>query len=147
MALVEFTHSTEDVSGMVDFDEVILGAGPVHRAVGISIFETDGTTILVHEAGEPAEGGPPNEDHPDYAVDDLDAAFADLANAGYDVVAEPASYDSGRAAFLRDPAGNLLELRSDWGNGDGVRHPGRWVPRSWSGARSNPTKMILRGAR
>lgn len=110
MALDEFTYFTDDVPGMVDFYEALLGAEPVHRADGIAIFEADDTTLLVHEAGEPNDGGPPNEDHPAYAVEDVDVAFEDLAADGFDVVAKPADYEWGRAAYLRDPAGNLVEL-------------------------------------
>lgn len=46
------------------------------------------------------------------AVDDLDALFATLGEAGADIVQEPIDQDYGlRDCAIRDPAGNLIRIQ------------------------------------
>ena len=56
------------------------------------------------------DDGPPNEDHFALAVDDLNAACAELVAHGLAFVLEPRDYPWGRSAYLRDPDGRLVEL-------------------------------------
>ena len=49
-----------------------------------------------------------------FKVDDCDAAFAELVEAGVPVAAPPTTRAWGqRTAYLRDPDGNLIELAQD----------------------------------
>jgi len=68
---------------------------------------------MIHEATDSEEGRPPNEDHPAVTVDDLEGRFEELVEKGFDVVAEPQEYRWGRAAYVRDPDGRLLELAAE----------------------------------
>jgi catechol 2,3-dioxygenase-like lactoylglutathione lyase family enzyme len=57
-----------------------------------------------------ADEHPPGLQHFALRVDDLDAAVAAIAAKGVRVDPAPHTPGAGRQAFLRDPAGNLIEL-------------------------------------
>jgi glyoxylase I family protein len=57
------------------------------------------------EGAEPAPGG----GHFALAVEDLDAAVAELRGGGLKV-SDPVPVGTGRQSFVRDPAGNTVEL-------------------------------------
>ncbi len=63
------------------------------------------------------------------AVDDMDAALADLTSKGVEVVREPwdATTFWGRQAVIRDPSGYEVSLR-EWSAPDGPTFEG-WTPR------------------
>ncbi|HEX6386470.1 MAG TPA: VOC family protein [Anaerolineae bacterium] len=109
--VVEIAMFTEDVDGMATFYERLLGATPVARAQGMAIFDVGGVKLLIHETSTLAVGEPPNEDHIAYAVPDVGTACQQLAEKGLTVEIEPRDYYWGRSAYLRDPAGHLLELQ------------------------------------
>lgn len=74
-------------------------------------FEIDGVNLFIHAASdEPAaEGWPPDVDHIAFEVEDLDAECARLAALGYQMLG-PTDFPWGRAAYVRDPDGRLVEL-------------------------------------
>ena len=108
--VVEIAMFTGDVDGMATFYERLLGAGPVARGQGMAIFDVGGVKLLIHETSAPAADGPPNEDHIAYGVPDVDAACRQLAEQGLAIEIGLRDYYWGRSAYLRDPAGHLLEL-------------------------------------
>jgi catechol 2,3-dioxygenase-like lactoylglutathione lyase family enzyme len=110
MELTEMTMFTEDVDSMASFHRRLFGSDPVTRHDGIAIFDVGGVEILIHEQPEPSSDGPPDEDHFSFAVEDVDVSFGRLREQGLDVIHEPADYDWGRSAYLRDPDGRLVEL-------------------------------------
>ena len=113
MSYSEHTYFTEDVEGMAELYGTLLDAEPAHRDEDIALFETDSITVLIHRQMEPYEDGPPNEDHPAFAVDDVDEEYESLVEDGYEAVSEPDDYQWGRAAYVRDPDGRLIELTSE----------------------------------
>jgi catechol 2,3-dioxygenase-like lactoylglutathione lyase family enzyme len=56
------------------------------------------------------EGPPKNPGHFALRVDDLTAAVEDIGAAGVRVDRIPHTAGAGQQAFLRDPAGNVIEL-------------------------------------
>jgi catechol 2,3-dioxygenase-like lactoylglutathione lyase family enzyme len=113
MVLSELTYFSEDVGRTAELYETVFGTEPAVRDEGIALFELGDITVMIHEASESEAGRPPNEDHPAVTVEDLDGRFAALVDAGFDVVAKPREYRWGRAAYVRDPDGRLVELAAD----------------------------------
>ena len=108
--LGEIALFTDDVDGVASFYRRLLGAEPEARWPGGAQFTVGDGTLLVHErAGEQA-GGPPNEDHFAFRVDDLAGMCSEAIAAGLTLLVEPRDYSWGRSAYLRDPDGRLVEL-------------------------------------
>lgn len=59
------------------------------------------------------EGRPAGFDHFAFHVDDVDAAFAELKEAGVKTAIDPRDFQDVRIAFFYDPDGNMLELVQD----------------------------------
>ena len=111
--VTEIAMFTGNVEGMATFYERLLGVAPIARGQGIAIFNVGGIKVLIHESSPPAADGPANEDHVAFAVADVDAACKQLAGQGLTIEVAPRDYDWGRSAYLRDPAGHLLELHEE----------------------------------
>jgi catechol 2,3-dioxygenase-like lactoylglutathione lyase family enzyme len=108
--LSEIALFTDDVDGVAGFYHLLLGSEPGERWPGGALFTVGDATLLVHErAGEQA-GGPPNEDHFAFRVEDLARACSEALAAGFTLLVEPRDYVWGRSAYLRDPDGRLVEL-------------------------------------
>ena len=110
MELVQLTFFSDDVPSTTAFYERLYGTDPVHTDTSIAIFDLDGVDVLIHETYDSEPDGLPPEDHAEYAVDDVDEEFATLVDDGVEPVREPADYEWGRAAYLRDPDGRIVEL-------------------------------------
>ncbi len=110
MKLTELAIFTDAVPETVAFYEQLFGCGPAHRGDGMAIFEIEGVQILIHRKYEAESGELPGENHIAFSVPDLDAAVGALQNRGMEIQFPARDYDWGRSAYLRDPAGNLLEL-------------------------------------
>lgn len=117
MSLAEHTSFTEDVAGMAEQYGPLLDTEPADRDEDIALFETDSITIRIHRQMEADEDGPPNEDRPAFAVEDVDEEYEALVDHGYEGVSEPADYQWGRAAYVREPDGRLIELTTEWVSG------------------------------
>lgn len=104
MRIAEIALFTNAPERLIAFYEFVLELPPASRWEGGAIFTVGGTTLLIHAVGPAGEGQPPNADHVAFAVPDVDAAAARLGTEARD-------YDWGRAAYLRDPDGRLLELQ------------------------------------
>jgi len=110
MKLSEVAVFTEAVEETVAFYQRLLGSAPAHQEDGFALFQMDGFQLVVHRNYVADKDGPPGESHVGFSVDDLDASIGSLQLAGYEVQFPPRDYPWGRSAYLRDPAGNLLEL-------------------------------------
>lgn len=110
--LSEFAVFTDAVEDVARFYEKLLGREPTHSAPGCALFSDGGTEVLVHETYEPGEDDLPCENHVAFEVDDLDAAFDELRERGLEFEVPPRDLPWGRSAYLRDPAGNLIELNA-----------------------------------
>jgi catechol 2,3-dioxygenase-like lactoylglutathione lyase family enzyme len=108
--LVEIALFTEEVDRVVDFYQKFLGVEPEYRAASIAIFNFSGMHLLIHEKGEPSPGMPLNADHFAFGVRDLDEAARAVTGRGLKMELEPAKYEWGRSAYLRDPDGRMVEL-------------------------------------
>ena len=110
MKLVEMAMFVEDVAATAAFYEQLLGSQPVAHSESMAIFMVGGTKVFIHRTYEAGEGELPPEDHTAFEVADLDAECARLAEAGLAVEVEPQDYYWGKSAYLRDPAGKMIEL-------------------------------------
>jgi catechol 2,3-dioxygenase-like lactoylglutathione lyase family enzyme len=108
--LVEVARFTDDVDGLKRFYRDLTGSAPEAEWPGGAVFALGDVKVLVHERAATLEGGPANEDHVAFGVDDVDAAFEELRARGYEVHVEPRDYDWGRSAYLLDPDGRIVEL-------------------------------------
>lgn len=116
MKLSELSIFTDAVPETAAFYRRLLGVPPVHEEDGFALFEGDGFHIVVHRNVKPEEedaSSPPSESHAGFSVEDLDGAVRELQAAGYAVPYPPRDYPWGRSAYLRDPAGRLIELSAE----------------------------------
>ena len=109
MELREVAIFTDDVATTVKCYERVVG-DPVFEKESMALFDVEGVEVLVHETYEPEEGALPCEDHYTFAVENVDDAFAELAEQDLAVYREPADYDWGRSAYFRHADGRLVEL-------------------------------------
>jgi|SRR5262249_22687416 len=110
MKLSEVAIFTDAVSETVAFYQRLLGRGPAHQEEGFALFQCDGFHVVVHCKYVAKEDDPPGESHVGFAVEDLDESVRALKAAGYKIQFPPRDYPWGRSAYLRDPAGSLIQL-------------------------------------
>jgi len=108
--VVEVALFTDDVETARMFYERLLGSPPEAEWPGGALFASGDVKLLVHERAGAPEGGPPNEDHVAFSVDDVDASCGALRADGLELLVEPRDFPWGRSAYLRDPDGRLVEL-------------------------------------
>ncbi len=116
MKLIQVALRAEDLSRATAFYTDLFGRGPVatYDPPGLVFFDLDGVRLLVERGAEPATLY--------HAVDDIDATFARLRDAGAEVVGEPhvifshedntlgpAGTDEWQA-FVKDTEGNTVGL-------------------------------------
>jgi catechol 2,3-dioxygenase-like lactoylglutathione lyase family enzyme len=106
----EIALFTDDVDGLRDFYERLLGVAPEASWPGGAIYAVGAIKLLVHERAGASGNGPPNEDHVGIGVSDLEGACAVLRERSVNLLVEPSDYPWGRSAYLRDPDGRLVEL-------------------------------------
>jgi catechol 2,3-dioxygenase-like lactoylglutathione lyase family enzyme len=112
MRLGELALFTDDPDRLVDFYTRVLGAQPASRWDGGAVFRVRDVTLLIHRRMPAEQGAPANTDHFAFAVADVDDEWRALGGSGVDGD-EPRNYAWGRAAYLRDPDGRLVELQQD----------------------------------
>ena len=110
MKIVEIARFVDDVPKAIEFYRLLLGVEPSYRDESLATFDSHGVTVLVHHRYEPGPGDLPCEDHIAFGVDDVDLAVAALEQQGLTVEHPPRDYDWGRSAYLREPAGSLIEI-------------------------------------
>jgi catechol 2,3-dioxygenase-like lactoylglutathione lyase family enzyme len=108
--LTEVALFTDQPEEARRFYGLLLGRAADSEWPGGATYASGPLTLLIHERGEALEGGPPNQDHLAFAVDDLERACADLRSRGVEIGIEPRDFPWGRSAYLRDPDGRLVEL-------------------------------------
>jgi len=109
MKLSEVAIFTEDVPTTSTFYERLFGE-PKFADDGIAVFDVNGVTVLVHETYDEDADDLPPEDHFAFSVPDLEEALRTVSEDGFTVFREPAEYEWGRSAYVRDPDGRLVEL-------------------------------------
>jgi len=113
----------DDVDRSLAFYTGVLGLALDHRSGPYAQLATGTTRLALYERramGETlgAELRPPDADAPGFEigfkVDDVDAAYARLVDAGATGAVPPTDRAWGqRTAYLRDPDGHLVELAQD----------------------------------
>lgn len=113
----------EDLDRAVDFYCGVLGLPLGHRSDPYVQLDTGRTRLALYrrdamsgtlgfEVGAPDPGAPGFE--LGFKVDDCDAAWRRLVEAGAEVVTDPTDRPWGqRTAYVRDPDGHLVELAED----------------------------------
>lgn len=117
MKFHEVSRFVDNVDQTVDFYERLLNVKPTFRAEGIAIFQTGDVQLVIHARYKPEPQWPPCENHIGWAVENLDAAIAQLGKQGITVEVPARDYEWGRSAYVRDPAGQLIELHEEPGAG------------------------------
>ena len=110
MKIVEMARFVDDVPKATVFYRALLGTEPSYCDSSLATFDVGGMTVLVHQRYEAGPGDLPCEDHIAFGVDDVDQAVAALERQGLKVEHPPRDYDWGRSAYLREPAGSLVEI-------------------------------------
>jgi len=110
MKFQEISIFTDKVDTTTEFYQRLLGAKPVMREQGFAMFQLGEAQIIIHTLYDPQPQWPPCESHTGFTVDNLDQAIAQLAECGITMEVPPRQYEWGRSAYLRDPAGHLIEL-------------------------------------
>jgi catechol 2,3-dioxygenase-like lactoylglutathione lyase family enzyme len=113
MKLTEVSIFTDEVPETAAFYKRLLGSAPVHEETGFALFQGDGFHLVVHRNTTPEESDLPSESHTGFSVADLEGTVRDLEAAGYAIAHPPRDYPWGRSAYLRDPAGRLVELSQE----------------------------------
>jgi lactoylglutathione lyase len=120
----------DDLDRALDFYVGTLGLPLGHRSGPYAQLATGRTRIALYlrsamaetlgvgELGRPAPDAPGFEIG--FKVDDVDAAYAELVDAGAEGVTRPTDRPWGqRTAYLRDPDGHLVELAEQVVESDG----------------------------
>ncbi len=110
MKLHELAYFTDNVKGMADFYRRLLGSEPVAESGDMAIFMSGGTKIFIHRNYPASEADLPPNNHIAFAVENVDAACAVLAEQGLTLEIPPKDYYWGRSAYLRDPDGHQVEI-------------------------------------
>lgn len=110
MELSELAFFTDDVVGMTEFYQKLLGKAPDYAGQNMTLFTLGAITFLIHARYSPADNDLPPDNHFAFKVEDVDAACARLVQQGLSLEHPPHNYDWGRSAYLRDPDGQLIEL-------------------------------------
>jgi catechol 2,3-dioxygenase-like lactoylglutathione lyase family enzyme len=99
----------DDVAKTVAFYEGVLGAKKVKelefRGVPVVSLDLNGTPVNISGQLHAGVG-----DHIGLAVDDFDAAVADLRARGVEFLVEPTDLGFAKFAFIKDVAGTTLEV-------------------------------------
>ena len=99
----------EDVPKTVSFYEGVLGATKVEelefKGIPIVRLEMDGLPLTISEQIHAGVG-----DHIGLAVDDFEAAIADLQAQKVEFIVEPTDVAFAKFAFIKDAAGTTLEV-------------------------------------
>lgn len=77
---------------------------------GIAIFLVGDTKIFIHQMYAPGPDDLPPENHIALTTPDIDVTCEELTDRGLVLLVPPRLYYWGRAAYLRDPDGHLIEL-------------------------------------
>jgi len=110
MHISELAYFTDDVPAMAAFYRRLLGHEPAAESEGMAIFLVGDTRIFIHRAYTQQPGDLPPENHTALAVPDVDDACSELLARGLELEIAPRDFYWGRAAYLRDPDGHLIEL-------------------------------------
>ena len=115
MKLEEIAIFTDLVKETTAF-YLALGGEIVYQNEGMTIVGFDNVKILIHARYVPGEGELPCENHIAFGTPNVDAEVNRLSSLGLTFDYEPADYDWGRSAYLRDPDGKLVELSQNTGS-------------------------------
>jgi len=111
--ITEIALFTNDVPGLTYFYRRLLNTEPAFANKHVAIFQSDGQTLLIHTKSSAMTGGPPNEDHFAFSVEDIEQEHTLLSEKGLEFEHAPRAYDWGKSAYLRDPDGRLVELHQE----------------------------------
>jgi catechol 2,3-dioxygenase-like lactoylglutathione lyase family enzyme len=110
MYLIEIAKFTNNVAAISAFYRQLLGTEPVAQSPDMAIFMSGETKIFIHKIYEQGPDDLPPENHIAFAVEDVDAACAQLQTQGLMLEISPRDFYWGRSAYLRDPDGQLIEI-------------------------------------
>ena len=99
----------EDIDKAVTFYHGVFNLETAHRGENSASFMLNDFRVFLHQKMDMKEGLPPNEDHVEYEVEDLDKEIDRLKNEGFELELEPKKYYWGYSAYLRDPEGRMIE--------------------------------------
>lgn len=106
--LVEVARFTPNPKAAIEFYKSFFSLRPAWETEDAAEFAIGSIKVLVHKVS--SSEGSPGEDHLAFAVDDIDAAYAELRAKGMRIEKPPHNYEWGKSAYLRDPDGRWLEI-------------------------------------
>lgn len=116
----------DDLHAAESFYVDVLGLEPESREPGRHVFLRCGAAMVLlfdpsvtaHKTGQVPTHGAVGPGHLAFSVDNLDEWPARLRDAGIDIEAEIEWPRGGRSIYVRDPAGNSVEMTTPriWGN-------------------------------
>jgi catechol 2,3-dioxygenase-like lactoylglutathione lyase family enzyme len=109
MKLEEIAIFTDQVKETAEF-YMALGGKVVYQNEGMAIIGFENVKMLIHARYQPGENDLPCENHIAFGTPNVNKEVNRLSGLGLTVDYEPADYDWGRSAYLRDPDGKLVEL-------------------------------------
>jgi catechol 2,3-dioxygenase-like lactoylglutathione lyase family enzyme len=115
MKLEEIAIFTDQVKETTAF-YLALGGEIVYQNEGMAIIGFENVKLLIHARYQPGENELPCENHIAFGTPNVYEEVKRLSSLGLIVEYEPADYDWGRSAYLRDPDGKLVELSQTTGS-------------------------------
>ncbi len=110
MKLSGFTIFVAHIDNAITFYEKLFGRAPDHKEENSCTFMFSKTKYFIHKNMAREEGMPPNEDHVEFEVENIDEAVNRLKQEGFSLEIEARQYYWGTSAYLRDLEGRLIEL-------------------------------------
>ena len=93
-----------------DFYQQLLNSSPTKKDHNSCTFTFGNIKYFIHKKDNWEKGMPPNEDHIEFEVEDLDKELVRLRQQGFTLEIDPKKYYWGYSAYLSDPEGRFIEL-------------------------------------
>jgi len=112
MKICEMVFFVDDVStAALDWVE-LMGLEPEVLETDQAVFQDGDVKYLFHQKLTPGPEDPPAENHIAFASSEIEEDIKMLEDSGYKLLLPTKLYEWGKSAYLRDPAGDLIELKA-----------------------------------
>lgn len=102
-----FVNNIEDAS---KYYRNLFNVEPKTKDENSCLFILNSMSFFLHKKDSWEEGMPPNEDHFEFQVENVEDEIKRLESVGYKIFLEPKDYYWGKSAYLRDSENRLIEI-------------------------------------